>query len=398
MSNTIVYEQVYEQVYAELDRGLDPRVDRSSRERLALVVSGLIEARDAAPARIAAAIHKLGLSAARIESIERRVRRMENDPELDATGCVHPFARQQLARGGPKALVLILDATTQDERVVLLTAAVWYRGRALPLAWAAWPANTPLVGARFWERVAQLLAQVAPLLPGGVPVTWLADRAFGTPHFTDLLAPYGWHYVVRVQGQTRFQDRTGRVQTLRQWVARRGQRFKGQGQVFKKQGWRCASVVLAWGARHTGPVCLVSDLPPEWDLLRLYQKRYPIEGSFRDYKSHGWDWERGQVVELAHIERLLVAMALASWLVLLVGTQMAAECLRQSPTGRRHTCPYAAKRSLFTLGLQHFARYLTQTPAPIWQLSDWDARHWQAQLHQHHARAFVFALPTPVRP
>ncbi len=63
----------------------------------------------------------------------------------------------------------------------MLTAAVWYRGRALPVAWALWPANQPLEDERFWHRVAVLLETVAALLPPHIPVTWLADRAFAHP-------------------------------------------------------------------------------------------------------------------------------------------------------------------------------------------------------------------------
>ena len=111
----------------------------------------------------------------------------------------------------PERLLLIIDPTTQDERVVMLTVSVWYRGRALPLAWAIWPGQQPLTEADFWSRVAVLLQTVAELLPVGVAVVWLADRAFGSPAFIDLLTPYGWDYVVRVQGQTRFRDTQGKV-------------------------------------------------------------------------------------------------------------------------------------------------------------------------------------------
>lgn len=383
---------VLEEIYAELDRHVDAAVDGRSRERLALLVRGMIEAQSACPARIAAALHKLGLRPAQTASLERQIRRIENDPELQATLCVHPFARYHLRWGQPKALVLILDPTSQDERVMMLTAAVWYRGRALPLAWACWPANTPLAGPRFWERVGALLADVATLLPAGIPITWLADRAFGTPAFTDQVAAYGWHWVVRVQGQTRYEDRTGRVQSVRALVRGPGQRAKGRGRVFKKCGWRAASVVALWGRRYTAPLLLVSDLPPDWAVLALYRRRYPIEASFRDYKSSGWQWERGQVMDLAHIERLLVGMALASWLVICVGTQQAEADLQRPPTGHRRTLPYNGKRSLFTLGLQTFAQWVCRLRERCWQLTGWHAPNWHTQLYYHHARAFVFTL------
>jgi hypothetical protein len=395
---TMPAQIVHEQIKAELDRRLDAGVDPASRERLALLVSGMIEANSACPARIAAAIRKLGLRQAKTASLERQIRRIENDPELTASLCVHPFARAHLRFGKPKRLMLILDPTSQDERVVMLTAAVWYRGRALPVAWACWPANTRLSGPGFWERVGALLAEVASLLPAGVPITWLADRAFGTPAFTDQVAAYGWHWLVRVQGQTRFIDRAKHELSIRDLVSSRGRRAKRRGQVFKKAGWREASVVAFWGRTHTAPLLLVSDLPAGWELIDWYRRRYPIEAAFRDYKSAGWQWEKGQVVDLAHMQRLLVGMALASWLVICAGVREAAEALTCQPTGKRRTVPYEGKRSLFTLGLQTFASWVEQLGALCWQLTDWDAPNWSDQIYFHHARAFVFPDLSLVRP
>ncbi|HRF99156.1 MAG TPA: hypothetical protein PLZ51_28285, partial [Aggregatilineales bacterium] len=91
---------------------------------------------------------------------------------------------------------------------------------AIPLVWDMWEANVPLKGARFWERVKQLIQRVATLIPHQARVIWLADRAFGTPQFTDLLTPYGWHFVVRVQGQTRFADRMGHETRIDQLATR----------------------------------------------------------------------------------------------------------------------------------------------------------------------------------
>ena len=183
---------IYNQVYELLDQHLGEQVSESSRQRITLLVLGIIRAKSASPARIAEALSELGLTNATTESIERRIRRIENDDELTATLCFHPFAKERLAFGRPEQLLLICDPTTQEDRVVMVTASVWYRGRALPLAWLVWPANVPLEGDGFWERIEKLLDTVATILPNGVSVTWLADRAFGTPAFTDLVTGRGW--------------------------------------------------------------------------------------------------------------------------------------------------------------------------------------------------------------
>ena len=384
---------VYTQIRRFLKQYIDPRVDESSLERLSLLVMGIIRAQSAAPARIAEALDTLGLSNASAESIERRIRRIENDPELDATLCFHPLAQQRLLWARPQELLLILDPTTQEDRLVMVSVAVWYRGRALPLGWVIWPGNTPLKGAGFWARIAALLDMIAPLLPRGVPVTWLADRAFGTPAFTDLVTARGWHYVVRVQELTLFRDRLGREWQAKQLTPWPGQRAKRRGHVFKKRGWRPASMLVYWGRRHPQRLCLVTDLRPGWYLIALYRRRYPIEATFRDYKSAGWQWEQGQVTDLAHIQRLLVGMALATWVALMVGTQVATEWLACPPTGRRRTRPWPGKYSLFHLGLHRLLKAM-QGNMPFacgWLLCDWDAPDWHIQIRNHHAIAFVWA-------
>jgi len=397
-------QQVYQQIDHWLEQHVAAQVDPSTRQRLALLVCGLLHSKNAAPAQMAQAIKTLGLSGAKAESIERRIRRLENDPEVSAALCLHPLVRAHLGKvQAPQVqqLFLIVDATTQEDRVVLLSVALWYRGRALPLAWAAGPAQEPLQEERLWQRVAQLLEVVAGLLPSGVALVWLADRAFGTPAFTDVVQAHGWHYIVRVQDQTRWQSAPpappAAPQAVRALVQCPGQRTKRRGCVFKKRGWRTATVLVLWGRRCASPLCLVSDLKPRWELAAWYRRRFPIEATFRDYKSAGWQWERGQVTALAHVERLLVGMALATWVVLCAGTQVAAEFLAQRVRGRR-SVPWEGKRSLFTLGLQRLQELLSGACRSVlqWELSQWNAPHWQAQIHCHHVRALVLgAAPRP---
>ena len=294
----------------------------------------------------------------------------------------------------PKQLLLIIDPTTQEDKVVMLTIGVWYRGRALPIAWMVWPANKPLEGDRFWQRVETLLDTVAELLPVGIPIIWIGDRAFGSPSFIDLVTARGWHYIVRVVKTTRCQTVKGLCRKVSQLTAKPGRRAKMRGKVFKKRGWRSASVVAHWGKRYETLLCVVSDLPPQLRLISVYRRRYPIETLFRDYKSYGWNWEQGQVTDPEHLERLLIGMALATWVTMYAGTQVASEYLSIPPTGNRRTVPWHGKRSLFHLGLQRLHKLLTGScQIPIqWQFTHWDAPNWQEQIYFHHARAYVLGF------
>ena len=385
--------EVYQGVYRLLQGCLHEEIDESSRTRLALLVTGMIGAKNASPARIASALHKMGLRDAKPESLERQVRRIENDPEISAAICFHPFARWRLLYGKPRRVFLIVDPTSQEDRIFMVNVAIWYRGRALPLAWSTWEANTPLTGKRFWERIEELLTLVSKLLPTDIPVICMADRAFGAPAFIDLLVKRGWHYVVRVQGQTLCQDCTGKTCRVEYLVQMTGQRAKMKGKVFKTRGWRTASVVVFWNGRYRSPLCLVSDLPPDWSLIEYYRRRYPIEAMFRDYKSSGWQWEKGQVKDPDHMQRLLVGMALATWIVLCSGSQVAQEILAKPSSGKRYTRPYEGKFSLFTLGLERLLHCLISDLRfqPQWFLTDWDSCNWQTQIRNHHAYAFIWA-------
>lgn len=385
--------EVYQGVYRLLQGCLNKEIDESSRARLALLVTGMIGAKSACPAEIARALHKMGLRDAKPESLERHIRRIENDSEISAAICFHPFARWRLLYGKPRRVFLIVDPTSQEDRIFMVSIAIWYRGRALPLAWTTWEANTPLTGKRFWQRIEELLTLVSQLLPKEIPVICMADRAFGAPAFTDLLVKRGWHYVVRVQGQTVCQDQTGKTRRIENLVQTSGQRAKMKGKVFKSKGWREASVIVYWSGVHSSPLCLVSDLPPDWNLLEYYRRRYPIEAMFRDYKSSGWQWEKGQVQNPDHIERLLVGMALATWVVLCIGSQVAQEILAKPSSGKRYTRPYDGKFSLFTLGLERLLHCLIGDFSfrPSWLLLEWDAKNWQTQIRCHHAFAFIWA-------
>ncbi len=394
MSQPEVYQEIqdYLAYYLRDQQGL-PTLGKRTLDRVSLLVASILKARHSAPAKLAQAGHHFSERAPSVESVERQIRRIENDPWLTLDTGFTPLVKRLLAESDLDNLVLIVDPTLQEDRVVMVSVNGWFRGRSLPLIWTIWPANQPLAGEGFWQRIDSLLEQVQALLPTGITVTVLADRAFGTPAFTDLVAKRGWHWLVRVQGQTHYQDLNGQEHTVAQLVPQRGQRRKLWGVVFKKAGWREAGIVAYWGSSHKSPLCLVSDRAPSWRLIGLYRQRFAIEPTFRDDKSSGWQWEAGQVTDLDHLQHLLVGMALATWLTLVVGAQQAKEILSHAPSGRRRTRAWFGKYSLFQLGLQIWQECFSEGIPPwLWGgLPDWRAPNWSTQLSDHYARAFLFA-------
>jgi len=355
----------------------------AARKRLVFFVIGVLLAGTLVLRRVATTHAHIAVGTAQAASHERRLRRTLNDPLVGAVPMYGRVLRRVLRhlKAGQRVWV-VFDESGHSDVVRVLLAALYYRGRAVPLAWVLWQAQQPHEQA-YWTDCESLLAQVTELLPAGLHVTVLADRAFGCPAFTDLVEAQGWDHLVRVQGQTRLRQSDGTEQALRDLLPQAGTRWCGSGQVFKKQGWRALSVVAYWRSPCREPLLLVSSLAPQWDLVRQYRLRSAIEALFRDWKSSGWQWEASQVREVAHQAVLVLILALTTLLTLCLGEEAAQVILAQEKQqGRRR--PWAARDSLFRLGRDRLWQRLWQDDTgPIkWELRHADAPNWSMECWQ----------------
>jgi DDE family transposase len=405
---------------AELYRAIVAHVEAAARghgvrittvRRLALLVTGLVAAQSSVVSRMASGLWEVGVSAAQAASIGRRLRRGLADKRLTAAACYEPAVRTLLDWDGlrrrGKPAILALDESSQDERVHLLRVSLTYWGTAVPLAWEIWPQNTPLEAGEYWRRIDAVLDRVAALLPDGLAVILTADRAFDIPPFSERVAARGWHWVVRLkaEGANRFLDWHGREHGLKALVHRHvaapGQRWKARGRLFKGAGWRAASVVAVWAPGAKERLVVITDLPPRWEVLAHYDRRFWIEPGFRTDKAHGWQWEACQVTALDHHARLLVAMAWATLLVLCLGlaqartelARVAALRTTRSTARRGPPKPQHARASLFTLGLRLARRWLARTAAPplAWPLSHLSSPAWNTRWRRAQARRHLFS-------
>ena len=149
-------------------RASDDPLPRAARQRLALFVVGVLLAGTVVLRRVATTRTPIARGAAQAASHERRLRRIVNDPQWGAAAPMDGrVVRRVLQRVRPDQRVwLIGDASGRSDVVRTLVAALWYRGRALPLAWVRWPAQQPHPQAS-WTDCQTLLAQAAAILPAG---------------------------------------------------------------------------------------------------------------------------------------------------------------------------------------------------------------------------------------
>jgi hypothetical protein len=282
---------------------------------------------------------------ARPASVERRLERTLANDRLDPDSAWPQLARAVLGgwAGGP--IVLILDETPNHNDLRCLKITLAYRKRAQPIACACYalgdqPEPMP-------ELVVGLLRQAAACLPAGAEVTLLADRGLAWPVVVDACGALGWHYVLRLQGQTRVRTADGRACSAADLAPRPGQQWWGAAEVFKKSGWRAAQVAACWERGCDGPWLLVSDRRDGPRLFRRYAQRVWTEELFKDEKSSGFHWEKSHVTDPAHAARLMLLLALATYLALALGSRVIQAGLRRSLESSRQRM-----LSLFQIGLR----------------------------------------------
>ena len=282
---------------------------------------------------------------ARPASTQRRLERTLNNPGLDPDSVWPQLARDLSAGRGGGPIVLILDETPNRNDLRCLKLTVARRKRALPLLGACYALGgppEPMPG-----LIRRLFHRAADCLPDASEVTLLADRGLAWPRVVDACRTLGWHFVVRLQGQTRVRTADGRECAAAELALRPGQRWWGAAEVFKKSGWRAAQVAACWEPGRDGPWPLVSDRPDGPRLFRRYARRVWTEELFRDEKSHGFRWGESQVTDPAHAARLVLLTALATILALGLGSRVLKAGLRRYlESARRRSL------SLFQIGLR----------------------------------------------
>lgn len=117
--------------------------------------------------------------------------------------------------------------------------------------------------------------------------------------------------------------------------------------------WR-ANVSVTW-TKEAEPemVAVMSDQPAGPRRLDEYARRMSIEQSFRDDQSGGFDLEHTQLRHAERLERLLLAVALAT----LWGHELGEQVLQAGEEARRDIAPGPQRElSLFQLGLRWLKR------------------------------------------
>jgi hypothetical protein len=299
------------------------------------------------------------MGGAKPASKQRRWERLLANEHLDGQLALGELSEALLANWSGRKLLLVLDETPNGEDLRCMRLGVAYRKRLLSIAALCYPTDSPPLPMP--QLICRLLRKAAKLLPQDVQVMFLCDRGLAWPAVLDCVRSLGWDHVLRLQHTTRIKLSDGRVMSVGELLSGPDQCWHGRAMIFKKAGWRKAHVTARWvrGCREPWLLAAREDGPGGLKAAMTYAKRNWCEQSFRDEKSSGFQWNASHVREPTRVLRLVLVMALATLLLISLGTWLI-------KSGQRHVLdPHRIRRlSLFQLGLR-WLRHLLMSDSDL---------------------------------
>lgn len=328
---------------------------RHFRENLAVFSRGVVRSQSSQIRKIA------GVSGGKPESQRRRLQRFLKQAH-DLKAFFGHWTRTVVQKLKLKELVVVVDETKLKAKLGVMVVGLVYQGRAIPLAWRVYPANSaegyPPEGQA--RMIIRLLKHIRAGLAPGMSVRVLADRGIGTsPLLMRGVMAMGWKFLFRVTKQSKILLPEGEAVCFYAQVTQVGETYSASGLVFKQRGHIPAHVRVIWRAGGQEPWALVTNDPAlnGWE----YAERMWIEEAFRDLKSHGWDVEQAALGSAERLSRLWIILVVAYTWMLLWGAALETAGLT-SPLKRRKDGSRVRQWSLFREGRQAF---LTAIPCRV---------------------------------
>ncbi len=356
-----------QELYNRLSEKVSALVKVTNRKQLAnwlWIVVGLVQGKSPALSQIATFLPMETQAESRVTLIRRWLMNWH----VDVWAFYEPILKHVLQGwSAVKAYVILDGVMIFGDRWQIFRVSLQHGCRAIPLAWVVLPGK----GLITMPRLKTMLERVKRLLDGRVKsVIFLADRGFRDCDWAHLCLELGWNYAIRVACNTYItlaDERTDRIDAL---VSPYHNRYFQNVWLTQEQK-LITNLSVTWTTDKKGlpeMVAVISDQIACRARLREYRYRMSIEQSFRDDKSGGFNMAHIQLQHADRIERLLLAMAIAT----LWCHELGEHVLQQGEAARRLIDPGPTRElSLFQLGLRWLKRALA---VAIHLLPDFKAR------------------------
>ena len=240
---------------------------------------------------------------------------------LALSSCFAPLLAWVLRLSQASTLALAIDASSLQDRFVLLVVSVVYRGCAIPVAWTVVPAGQRGSWRPCWLR---LLRSLRAAIPAELTVLVLADRGLYAGWLFRRIVRLGWHPFLRVNNHTTFRP-SGRARFYRldELVPLAGSRWQGTGTAFKTKAAQVNCTLTGyWGEGASEAWCVLTDLPPSACSVTWYGLRAWCEQGFKCLKRGAWFWQNTRLSDPERVARLGLALAVATLWMLSVGSEL----------------------------------------------------------------------------
>ena len=293
----------------------------------------------------------------------KRIRRFLSNPKMSPSLTVKPliYLMRPLLEKLPE-IILIVDRTNWEKRrqyINILSVAVSYKGRALPLYWMVFgkKGNSSL---EQWKQVLFpaiiVLQQMSWLSDKTIHIHVVADREFASPKLAEWLKTiYDVTVTLRIKSSMYLTGEDTpeiKVASLIRKMTK-GSRHILYNQVLTRDSSFTMNVLLTWNKDYDEPLVVATTSGNPATADNTYENRFNIEHMYKDWKSNAFDLEQTRVTDPKRIETILIPIAFAYILCVLEGE-------RKEQNGEVRTPPKGKARmvSLFLSGLRTISRYL----------------------------------------
>jgi hypothetical protein len=269
---------------------------------------------------------------------------------VESADAMRGVVKRVLRKRRKKPLLVSFDWTDLRGFQTLM-ASVVFKGRSVPICWASCLKHV-YDGHRSRNAFEEsLLLVLRSMIPEGQKVILLADRGFGRTELARFCQNHGFEYVIRIKPDVcvRCASYTG---NLLDYPVHKGICKLLKSVAYRSHHSVTQNIVVRW----------VRGLPAKrdecWFLMTslsggparistLYGQRMTVEELFRDAKNrrNGWSLRDTNITRADRLDRLLLILAIAYWLLCGIGLAALATC-----RPARWTASSKNDCSVFTIG------------------------------------------------
>jgi hypothetical protein len=275
---------------------------KSPREKLAIMIAALIEARSCNTMEIAA---RLPIETERAASRYAWVERFLSTETINDMDVMEVLTRDLLptlsAQG--QTLIISMDQTSLDAGRAIAMMSARVGERALPLFWRVkkTKGNIPI------KDYVPLLERLKTCVPDGVKVMILADRFFGSPELVSACQRHGFAYRIRLKGNLTLTHQGGELSV--DDMARL--KLDGLMGVDLCNSGVITHIGYVHDKGHPEPWFIAMDAVLSRTTTLDYGLRWSIEPMFADFKSRGFRFQDTHLQRPERISRLLLVLTIA---------------------------------------------------------------------------------------